>query len=199
MNVKFFVSPGSQVTTTINPQNIVPLPDLNRAIKVMLSNRDCATFVENLINKVAERTKISFIADYLPDLLDNVQVDFSQQYMRDGTPIAGKAPPRDAAGIAHLGISPRSAKGLTEIGYKNAVYTYAETYLHELIHYAGGTRRYTDQELAEAAVALGNLPEGAKKWFDQIKPGDIKGYSDFYDSILQNHCPGPLGKPQFPK
>ena len=174
----------------------MPRPDLQQGVKALLSARDCGEFVEGLINKLAETTKNDFISDYVPDLFDGVTVDFSQRYMSDGTTkVAGRAYPRDASGMGKLGMSPKDARNLTDLGYKNAVYSYVETYLHELIHFAGSKGRYNDRDVVDAIVAMGNLPKGAIDEHKRIDPGSPGANSRFFDDLLQYHCPGPEGRP----
>jgi hypothetical protein len=195
--------------------DIIPLPNLETASDVLLNNRDCAIFIENLINQVATKDN-PFTSDSFQQIRTSVTVDFSVQTGTvNGKPnqrVAGKAYPRDAiTGIAKIGISPSqiSKSGATEYGYAKAVYDYVITYMHEVIHQAGSNRRYTDRELAVAAVnptivngdPAYKLPEGALEEFNSLNKDSKGENSRFYDKLLQYYCPGPsiLGKPKFGK
>ena len=158
----------------------------NKGVAELLKNKDCLNFVKGVIHQVSKSTKNPFISDDPQEILRGVLIDFSQQYTNDGKPVAGRAYPRDIEyGIGSLGISPLVGTGILP---QAAAYHYAETVLHELIHFAGRGGNYSDRQLVRAIGEMGAVPKQYKKWFESFS-GDPDENSGFFDAVLQFYCP----------
>jgi RHS repeat-associated protein len=175
-------------------QDVVPLPNLSQGIQSLLRRGDCGKYVKKLIKRVAANTQVSAYSTNILDVFDRISVqgniDFSQQTARVGGQqinVAGKAIGSISGGDASIGISPFSSTGLTPYGYQHALYNYVETALHESIHLAAGQGIYVDRQVAQGAFDL--LGKKGKRENPLPQSTSAGPYSDYFDQLLQKHCP----------
>jgi hypothetical protein len=188
VNVKFFVSPGSQVTTTINPQKPsyppgYPPVDINGIKKgIQGLSTKCKEYIAALINQAAKdaRGKNPPVSTDIVDLLNDVLNGSGEIARRQGkSTVRGLISHKNAS----IYLSPYDPKATLDLG--GVLINDTLGVVHELIHLSGKKRYYDDIDLARAASKL----PGANPDFPTAKDNSNDAYGRYYDNELRNHCP----------
>ena len=175
------------------PGPAIDVPGTRGVLERILRNNGCGTFVQNLINQVAESTNNPFHADYVPDLFDAVANGggFIRGGDADKHNIGGTVSGSITGGDAGIHIASRFLYGGNPTEAEKAVvrnHLDAFVILHELVHHAGVNGYYSDRQLAEAIFKMTGTPglpvrsDYASEW------AYIKANSAYWNNILRSVC-----------
>jgi YD repeat-containing protein len=198
-NVSFFeVLPGAgpPLASRVSRRALLPVPigiydrpiDLRAGVQGLLSNSDCADFVQSLINKADELSPDNpSRADQALSIFDQINGQGGFHFKRafyKGNPVAGTTNGSISGKNATVNISPIFIYGgYTDFSANAALITYSLVGLHETIHQAGLNGVYNDRRLAEAAS---RLPGAARTL--PLDRHDMEANSRYWSDELKKHC-----------
>jgi YD repeat-containing protein len=157
---------------------------IRAALERMLRTGDCGKFVEDLINKLAARTKNPFISDYVPDLFDAVMAE--KGLVRGGLADKNKWSATVDGRIgkdasihlsSHFSLTHDERAAAASVNYIDAF-----NVLHELVHHAGKKGYYDDTQVATVLFEMTGTPGFKKK-------GGTGDHSTYFSKVLAQHCP----------
>jgi YD repeat-containing protein len=202
-SVGFASSPQAQQQQERRRGNaITPLPNLKTTLGNLLSTGDCGEWVKSLIGEAGasvsfpEASNLPLFSDDILGILDDIQsmgkITMGDFKIRNDDALPGDAKATGSRGARTAGITIvpfRSAMNrLSETRAEIQAYGYTISILHELIHHAAfGT--FSDQALAQAAVAVGGLTTEERDAWNSIDRNDAIAASQFWNALLQRHCP----------
>jgi hypothetical protein len=176
-----------------DPQNTEVLtvdPDgIRSALDRMLRTGGCGQFVEDLINRLGAKTKNPFISDYALDLFDAVaggKGGFIRGGLanknRVGATVSGDIRSGDAA--IHLTSHFNGPPVGNSVNFIDAFQT-----LHELVHLAGRSGYYDDQQVAETLFKMTGSPGLPDRKDYKSKNDFIGANSAYFSKVLSSKCP----------
>lgn len=178
------------------PGQITPLGDLGRNIGNILSNPSCSDFISSLINAARILTDVEPYSYYAQEIVNEVgrqgmQGEGGYVFTDVTAPGAGggQALGTISGGDATALIGPKALRvGTLSAGaIRASQIAYALTAIHETIHLAGSSKRYSDEVLARAA----QIVTGAPGFPTGLTPGDINNvtkYGTYWDNQLKEFC-----------
>ena len=176
-DVDLSLSPDPQNSTQLSPQQLGTLR--NDIQKLLEGRKDCADFVNALLNNVAAATQRPL---------------YSTDPLKVFDAVAGQrgfflAPGQGASGYAWGSIRGGDAKITLDVSFGGFSFVRGLVGLHEVIHEASGAKNqlYSDRDLAVAAYQVA-IAQGYKDVPKPPGPNDVLLSSQYYNDRLFKAC-----------